>query len=96
MSLSRRVVRYVENKCPPSDQELILDLLAVLQKSLAGYGEETQERVVAAALVVSQGKLNELAIAMADAFVDFRDLLMDTPFAQKDWPDQLDRIFGVE
>ena len=85
--------RYVRARFAAEDVDhALLELMA-----MADTGERpASERVMAAAVIVSKGDLEELVKAAELVRIDWRDLLVMGGLAHEDWGDRLDEILGTE
>jgi hypothetical protein len=90
--LTRRIERYVEEHFDPSDAELVLAVLGEWQISY--QKDPPTERLTAAIVLFSKGRLEGVDDAFRTAEHDWRDLLVGAGLAHRDWPAVLDARFG--
>ena len=90
--VTRRVERYVQEHFQPSEAELVL---AALSDWRISYDEEPPgERLIAAVVLASDGRLDGVDDAFRIAEQDWRDLLVGAGLADGDWPAVLDARLG--
>jgi hypothetical protein len=90
--LTERIERHVRETFEASDAELVLDALAAWRISYEP--EPPSERLIAAVVFSSGGRLDGVDAAFELAEQDWRDLLMAGGLARGDWPERLDARLG--
>ena len=90
-----RVEQRVRRDFPEPGAREIMRVLDELPGA-AGYSEEMlgSERVRAAIVLLSHGRLRSFHAAVKLALTDWRDLLVLAGLAEADWPARLDAALG--
>jgi hypothetical protein len=92
--LTRRIERYVRRTFDDSEAELVLSVLGDWKVSY--LPEPPSERLVAAVVLVADGRLEGVDEAIGLAEQDWRDLLVAAELAHGDWDMALDMRLGTE
>ncbi|MPY55128.1 hypothetical protein [Streptomyces acidicola] len=92
--LSWRIKRCIYEDYSEDDRQAVEEILLELVDDLKGGGGE--ERIAAAALIHSRGKIDRLLTAVHVAHEDWRDILMGSGLEHEDWPERLDSEFGTD
>ncbi|KUN97960.1 hypothetical protein [Streptomyces caeruleatus] len=93
MTLTPRIKKRIAQEYAEQDQQAVEDLLLELIGELEQEVEE--ERIIAAALLCAQGRVDGLLNAAETTRRDWRNILAAAGLAHKDWPERLDSEFGA-
>ncbi|KOU57237.1 hypothetical protein ADK57_39740 [Streptomyces sp. MMG1533] len=95
MRLTGRVEKRIAKDFPGRDGQVVEELLAELVSHLTERGDrEDKERIAAATLLCSRGRMDRLLDALQLAKEDTRDVLVGAGLADAGWREQLEADFG--
>jgi hypothetical protein len=87
-----RVERYVRRHFEETDAELVLD--ALREWRISYEAEPPNERLIAAVVLVADGRLEGVDEGFRLAELDWRDLLVAADLANEDWRSVLSSLMG--
>ncbi|MFD3502658.1 hypothetical protein [Streptomyces sp. NPDC058678] len=95
MRLTGRVEQRIAKDFPGRDGRVVEELLAELVHHLTERGDgEDKERIAAATLLCSHGRMDRLLDALQLAKEDWRDVLVGAGLADAGWRERLEADFG--
>lgn len=91
MAVTKRVATVIADQYG-TDADSIVSLLEEAGGRV--FREDVDERVVAAVVILANGRVDRFFDAIELMETDWRDLLIAAGLAHADWPSTLDSVFG--
>ncbi|WP_030259805.1 hypothetical protein [Streptomyces violens] len=95
MPLSARIVRHIRKEFPEDQSETVAQLLEEVIEPITEGNVMFQERVAAAAVICSQGDLDEFFAVLEEVRADWRDVLVAAGLADAQWKQLINEKFGL-
>ena len=91
MPVTQRLARKIEQVFP-ADSAAVISILNDLKVEWSDG--DAGERILAGVILVSEGDVNRLVMALEILEEDWRDLLMEAGLASEGWQSKLDTFLG--